>query len=169
MSTTLYDVTVPVMLRGLRNLSHILEKGRAHADANGVAESELTAARLYPDMLPLTGQIQRATDSAKFVPVRVGGVENVPFEDTEVTFADMQARLQRTIAFLEAAPRDAIAAGEDRAVVIKTRAAELTFTGKSYVLEFALPNFFFHVTTAYAILRHKGVPVGKMDFLRGAG
>jgi hypothetical protein len=169
MSITLYDVSVPVMLRSLRNLAHLLEKGRAYADENGMAHSDLTAARLFPDMLPLTGQIQRATDSAKFVPVRVGGVDNVPFEDTEVTFEDMQARLQRTIAFLEAAPREAFAAGEDRAVVVKTRASELNFTGRSYVLEFALPNFFFHVTTAYAILRHKGVPVGKVDFLRGAG
>jgi hypothetical protein len=167
MPLSLYDISVPVLLRGLSNLSYVLEKGRAFADENGMAHTELTEARLIADMLPLTGQIQRASDSAKFVPVRVGGVENLAMPDTEVTFADMQARIDTTIAFLKAAPADAISAGEDRAVVIKTRGGEQHFTGTNYVLQFALPNFFFHVTTAYAILRHKGVPVGKMDFIAG--
>jgi hypothetical protein len=116
-------------------------------------------------MLPLTGQIQRASDSAKFVPVRVGGVENVPFSDDEVTFADLHARIEKTVAFLKDVVPASMADREDIEVVLKTRSGETTFNGKSYVLGFALPNFYFHVTTAYAILRHKGVPVGKMDYL----
>jgi hypothetical protein len=167
MSLSLYEISIPVMLRSLANLSYILEKGQAFADEKGMPQAELTEARLFPDMLPLTGQIQRASDSAKFVPVRVGGVENVPFPDTEVTFADMQARIATTEKFLKAMPKAAMDGAETREVIVKGRTGDRVYTGASYVLDFALPNFFFHVTTAYAILRHKGVPVGKMDFLAG--
>lgn len=167
MPLTLYEITIPVFIRSFGSLRAILEKGRAFADEKGISHDELTAARLFPDMLPLTGQIQRASDTAKFVPVRVGGVGNLPMPDTEVTFADMQARIAATVAFLEGAPAAAIDAGEDRQVVVKTRSNELHFRGADYVLQFALPNFFFHVATAYGILRNKGVPVGKMDFLAG--
>jgi hypothetical protein len=113
----------------------------------------------------LTGQIQRASDSAKFVPIRVGGVENLPMADEETTFADLHARIRKTADFLKAVDPAGMADKEDIEVVIKTRSGSTTFNGKSYVLNFALPNFFFHVTTAYAILRHKGVPVGKLDFI----
>lgn len=167
MPLSLYEVSIPVMLRGLANLSWLLEKGSAFADEKGMPHAELTEARLIADMLPLTGQIQRASDTAKFVPVRVGGVENLPMPDTEVSFADMQARIATTEKFLKAMPRSAMDGAETREVIVKGRTGDRVYTGASYVLEFALPNFFFHVTTAYGILRHKGVPVGKMDFLRG--
>ncbi|MBX3529918.1 MAG: DUF1993 domain-containing protein [Rhizobiaceae bacterium] len=167
MSISLYEISIPVFLRGLANLSYVLEKGAAFADEKGMSHAELTEARLFPDMLPLTGQIQRASDTAKFVPVRVGGVENLPMPDNEVTFADMQARVATTVDFLKAMPADAFNGADDREVIVKGRTGDRVYTGRSYLLDFALPNFFFHTTTAYGILRHKGVPVGKMDFLRG--
>lgn len=167
MPLSLHEISIPVFLRGFESLSHVLEKGRAFADGNGIPQAELTAARLFPDMLPLTGQIQRASDTAKFVPVRVAGVENVPMADDEVTFADMQARIDATVAFLRAVPAGMMNAGEDREIVIRTRRAELAYRGTDYVLHYALPNFHFHLTTAYGILRHKGVPLSKSDFLGG--
>jgi len=165
MSLTLYDISIPVFLRAFDNLTEILKKGEAFADENGIPHAQLLEARLYEDMLPLTGQIQRASDSAKFVPIRVGGVENLPMADEETTFADLHARIRKTADFLKAVDPAGMADKEDIEVVIKTRSGSTTFNGKSYVLNFALPNFFFHVTTAYAILRHKGVPVGKLDFI----
>ncbi len=169
MSLSLYEVSVPVFLRGLRSLSHILQKGQVFADENGLSHAALTEARLFEDMLPLTGQVQRASDTAKFVPVRVAGVENVAMPDNEVTFADMQARIRATVDFLEATPREAMDAGAANEVVIKTRRGELRYDGANYVLQFALPNFFFHVTTAYDILRHTGVPLSKADYIGGGG
>lgn len=165
MSLTLYDISIPVFLRAFDNLTEILKKGEAFADEKGIPHAQLLEARLYEDMLPLTGQIQRASDSAKFVPIRVGGVENLPMADEETTFADLHARIRKTADFLKAVDPAGMADKEDIEVVIKTRSGSTTFNGKSYVLNFALPNFFFHVTTAYAILRHKGVPVGKLDFI----
>lgn len=168
MGLSLYDVSVPVFVRGMRNMGAFLEKARRHAASTGMADSELAEARLYPDMLPLTGQVQRASDSARFVLSRVGQQAMVPIEDNETTFDELQGRIQATLDVLAAAPAGCMDGREEAPVVVKTRAGELHFTGRDYVLSFALPNFFFHVTTAYAILRHKGVPVGKVDFLRGA-
>ncbi|TDK35713.1 DUF1993 domain-containing protein [Rhizobium deserti] len=165
MSLSLHDVTVPAFLRALDNLSEILRKGEAFADEKGMAHEDLLQARLYEDMLPLTGQIQRASDSAKFVPVRVGQIENLPMADEEASFADLHARIEKTVAFLKAVDPASMSGREEAEVVVKTRSGSTTFTGKTYVLGFALPNFYFHVTTAYAILRHKGVPVGKMDYI----
>ena len=167
MTVSLYDLSVPVFLRGFASLAHILERGRAYAEEKGMPFAELTEARLIGDMLPLTGQIQRASDTAKFVPVRMAGVENVAMADTEVTFDDMQARIRKTVDFLQAVPASGFVGAEGRDVVVKTRNGELTYRGASYILEFALPNFFFHVTTAYDILRHKGVPLSKRDYLGG--
>lgn len=167
MTSTLHELTVPVFIRALGNLSAFLKKGSDHADAHGIAHSEYLEARLAPDMAPLVSQIQRASDAAKGLLVRLGGVPNEAFADEEVSFADLQARIARTIAFLEATPADALAGKEDASVVLETPGRSFTFTGLGYVQNFALPNFFFHVTTAYALLRHKGVPVGKMDFLGG--
>jgi len=164
---TLHDMTVPVFTRALRNLAAFLEKGRAFADEQGIPHAELLEARLSPDMAPLIAQIQRASDSAKGTLVRVGGVLNQAFPDEEASFDDLQSRIARTIAFLEAAPADAMIGKEETTVLFELPGRSFTFTGLSYVQNFALPNFFFHVTTAYALLRHKGVPVGKMDFLGG--
>ncbi|RWX76553.1 DUF1993 domain-containing protein [Neorhizobium lilium] len=165
MSLTLYDISVPVFLRALGNLTEILKKGEAFADEKGIAHQDLLQARLYEDMLPLTGQIQRASDTAKFVPVRVGGVENLPMADEEASFADLHARIGKTVEFLKTADPASMADKDDAEVEVKTRNGSTIFTGRTYLLNFALPNFFFHATTAYAILRHKGVPVGKMDFI----
>jgi hypothetical protein len=167
MATDLYNLTVPVYLRGFAAMAGFLEKGRAHADAQGMPHAELLEARLYEDMAPLTSQVQRASDSAKFVAIRIGQVENVAMEDTEASFAELQHRIARTVAFLKAVPREAIDGREDADVELVTPNRTLAFKGRDYVMGFALPNFYFHVTTAYAILRMKGVPVGKRDFLGG--
>ena len=135
----------------------------------GADPAALLAARLAPDMLTLTGQVQRASDTAKFAAVRLGGVENVSFPDEEKSFEDLHARLARTRDFLEAVPRSAI---DDRAeAVLETRIGrqELTIAAAEYTLKFALPNFFFHVTTAYDILRAEGVTLGKADYIGGLG
>ena len=168
MATQLYDLTVPLFLRGFHSMSACLAKGEAFAAEKGLDPAELVNARLIEDMAPLTGQVQRASDSAKLAMVRIGGVENVPMPDEEASFADLQARIAKTVAFLEAVPREAIDGKEDAPVEIKLPNRTLNFTGSTYVLGFVLPNFYFHVTTAYALLRHKGVPIGKMDYLGGA-
>jgi hypothetical protein len=116
-------------------------------------------------MHPLTAQIQRASDSAKGLAVRIGGVENAAFADEEQTLADLKARIAKTIAFLKATPREGFDGKEEAQVELPTPNRTLLFSGRDYVLGFALPNFFFHVTTAYALLRQAGVPIGKMDFL----
>jgi hypothetical protein len=167
MTLSLYDVSVPVFIRALGNLSAILEKGRVFADENGLPHAELLEARLIADMAPLTRQIQSASDTAKFTAVRVGQVDTLVMADDEVSFDDLQARIAKTIAFLQAVPADSMDGREAAEVLLITPRGDVPFTGQSYVLGFALPNFFFHVTTAYALLRQKGVPVGKLDFLGG--
>ncbi|RXF74806.1 DUF1993 domain-containing protein [Hansschlegelia zhihuaiae] len=165
MPTSLYDITVPPLLRGLRNLDAVLAKGEAYAKAEGVDPVSLLATRLAPDMYPLTAQVQRASDTAKFTVVRIGGVENVPFADDEQSFADLHARIAKTSDFLKAAPREAIDGKEEAEVVLKAGGGERRFRAIDYALGFVLPNFFFHATTAYDLLRHRGVPLGKMDYL----
>ena len=165
MSLSLYDVSIPVFIRTFGNLTEILKKGEAFADEKGMAHKELLEARLIEDMYPLTGQIQRASDAAKFAAVRVTGMENVPMADDEASFAELYARIEKTVALLKSVPQNAMDGKEEVEVVLKTQNGPVEFTGRSYILNFAIPNFFFHATTAYAILRHKGVPVGKMDYL----
>ena len=162
---SLYDVSVPVFIRALRNMDKFLQKGADWFAEQGRPESELTGARLIDDMHPLTAQIQRASDTAKGVVTRFGGAENVPMADEEQSIADLRVRIARTIAVLKSARREAFDGKEETMVEIKTPNRSLIFTGKSYVLDFAIPNFFFHVTTAYALLRKEGVPIGKMDYL----
>lgn len=167
MTISLYDLTVPVFLRNFKAMSAFLAKGETWATEQGVDPADLLGARLFEDMAPLTGQVQRACDSAKFTIVRVGGIENVAMADEETSFADLQDRIARTVAFVQACPREAIDGKDDAAVTLTTPRGSFDFTGKSYVLNFVQPNFYFHMTTAYALLRHKGVPVGKLDFLGG--
>lgn len=167
MSTELYDLTVPAFLRGLRVLSTLLDKGAAYAAEQGIDPATLTGARLIEDMRPLTAQVQLATDSAKGAVIRIGELEPFPLPDTEETFADLQDRIARTIAFLESVPRDRIDGREEATVILKTPRGEFPFTGRSHVLTFSLPNFYFHLTTAYALLRQAGVPLGKLDYLGG--
>lgn len=167
MATELYDLTVPAFLRGLHVLSTLLDKGAAHAAEQGINPATLTSARLIEDMRPLTAQVQLATDSAKGAVIRIGELDPFPLPDSEETFADLQDRIARTIAFLESVPRDKIDGREEATVILKTPRGEFSFTGRSHVLTFSLPNFYFHLTTAYALLRQAGVPLGKLDYLGG--
>ena len=167
MTTSLHDLTAPVLIRALGSLSAILAKGEAFAVEQGMDPAALLDARLIEDMGSLTMQVQRASDTAKGAMVRIGGVEGVAMPDEEASFADLQQRIAATIAFLESVPREAIDGKEDAVVTLTTPGGSFDFTGRSYALNFVLPNFFFHVTTAYAILRHKGVPIGKLDYLGG--
>jgi uncharacterized protein len=160
MSITLYRASIPVFIRGFDNLSAVLKKGEAHEKSASLVE-----ARLAPDMMTLAGQVQRASDTAKASAARLAGIEAPRFADTEKTFAELQARIDKTVEFLRSVKPAQIDGGEDREIRFKAGPTELKFTGLSYALDFALPNFFFHVTTAYDILRHAGVPVGKMDYL----
>lgn len=168
MGTSLYDLTVPLYARTLRNLSAILDKGEAFAAQQGIDPADLLATRLVEDMAALPAQVQRACDTAKGTVVRVGGVENVVFPDEETSFAELKARIAGVIAFIEATPRVAMEGQEEKAVSLDLpNGQSIPFTGRSFVLNFAIPNFFFHVTMAYALLRHRGVPVGKLDYLGG--
>lgn len=161
----LYDAAMPTFIRGLKNLSSMLEKGKAFAAAQDMELSELLDARLIDDMASLTKQVQMTTDTAKFVAVRVGQIENDPWADDEASFADVQARVAKAIAFLQAASPDGFEGREDATVVLTTPSGDIPFTGSNYVHGFAIPNFFFHLSMAYALLRMKGVPLGKLDFL----
>jgi uncharacterized protein len=167
MSLSLYDVSIPVFIRTLENVSKFLEKGRTFADEKRMPHPELLDARLYEDMAPLTSQIQRASDAAKFTAARIGQFDAPKQEDNETSFDELQTRIAATIAFLKTIPADSMDGREDAEVVLPTPSRSITFRGKAYVLDFAIPNFFFHVTTAYALLRMKGVPVGKLDYLGG--
>lgn len=165
MALSLYDASVPVFTRGLGQLSHILDKGLAHAQASGIDPAKFVDARLAPDMFTLAGQIQSASDASKFGVVRIAGITGPSFPDDEATYAELQARVAKTIDYLGTVDRSLIDGHEDREVVMKVRGNELKFTAQRYLLQFAIPNFFFHVTTAYDILRHQGVPIGKLDYL----
>ena len=167
MATELYDLTVPVFTRALNALSGLLDKAVAHAgEAGGEA---LLANRLAPDMHPLVKQVQMACDGPKLCVARLSGVEAPVNEDTETTIPELKARIAATLAWIGSVPREAIDGQEDREVVLKFPGGEWPFKGQGYVIGFALPNFFFHVTTAYDLLRQAGVPLGKRDFLGAAG
>jgi hypothetical protein len=165
MSLTMYDASVTVFLHNLKQLSHLLDKGLAHAKAAGIDPATLVQAKLVEDMRPLSFQIQSASDASKLAVARLSGETAPSFPDTETTFEELLSRVAKTRDYLQGVPREAFAGSEERAVIMKTGATELNFTGQSYLLHFALPNFFFHVTTAYAILRHNGVQIGKRDYL----
>ena len=165
MPLSMYDTSIPVFVRSLRNLLAILEKGEAFAKEKGIDSRDLVETRLIEDMDPLRSQIQRASDSAKGAAARLSGTEIPSFPDTETSFPELKARIERTIAYLEGFGPERIDGSETRQVTINTRRTAINMEGQDYLLRFALPNFFFHVTTAYDILRHKGVPVGKMDYI----
>ena len=167
MATELYDLTVPVFTRALSALSGLLDKAVAHAGEAG-AEA-LLANRLAPDMHPLVKQVQMACDGPKLCVARLSGAEAPVNEDSETTVAELKARIAATLEWIGSVPREAIDGQEDREVVLKFPGGEWPFKGQGYVTGFALPNFFFHVTTAYDLLRQAGVPLGKRDFLGAAG
>ncbi len=165
MALSMYDLSIPVFSRGLGQLTHVLEKSLAHAKAHDVDPQTLVDARLAPDMLTLAGQIQRASDASKLGAARIAGITAPSFADEEKTYDELLARVAKTAAYLATIDRALIDGHEDRPVTIKAREGEAHFTAARYLLQFALPNFFFHVTTAYDVLRHKGMPIGKMDYL----
>jgi hypothetical protein len=152
----------------LRNLSAMLEKARAHAEAQGVALSDLVEARLAPDMHPLNRQIQLASDAAKGGGARLAGVESPSMPDVETTFPELQARIAATIAFLESLKPEQVDGDEERTIELKLPNRTMTFTARDFLFQFSMPNFLFHVVTAYGLLRSKGAPLGKMDYLAGA-
>ncbi len=165
MTLSMYQTAVPVTVRALENLAHVLKKGAEHAAAKSVADQTLLQTRLIPDMLPLVKQVQIATDMAKNGVARLAGVEPMKFDDTETTLDELQARIARAVEYIKTFAPEQIDGSETRAISLTTRNGELHFDGQSYLLHFVLPNVFFHCTTAYNILREAGAELGKQDFL----
>ncbi len=165
MTLSMYQASVPRFINALNNLSAILVKAQSHADAKKLDETALTGFRLYPDMLPMARQVMIATDTAKGLAARLAGVSIPVYEDTEKTLGELEARLAKTVAYLQTFKPEQIDGTEDKEIVIKRGDKETRYTGIQYLLGHAVPNFYFHVTTAYNILRHNGVEIGKRDFL----
>lgn len=165
MPLSMYQSSIPLFTKTLTSLKSVLEKGAVHAQAKKIDETVLLQSRLYPDMLPLTAQVQIAADMARGCVDRLTGNEPASWDDNEKTFAELIARLDRTIAYLKSVNEKQLDGAETRSVTRKLRGQPKTFTGVNYLQQFVLPNLFFHATTTYAILRHSGVELGKLDFL----
>ncbi len=162
---SMYDASISPLKRTLNNLSHILKKGEEYADAKKIEHAVLLNTRLFPDMYPLIRQVQIATDMSKGAAARLAGLEVPKYEDDETTFEQLQARIAKTIAFIDSVKPAQLEGAETRDITIHVRKMELKFTGQNYLLAWVNPNVYFHVTTAYNILRHNGVELGKPDFL----
>jgi len=163
---SMYRSTVPVLVRSLNNLAHILEKGQAHAEAKGIDPTVLVQSRLYPDMFPLAKQVQIASDIARRGTARLAGAEAPAMEDTETTFAELIDRVNKSVDYLKTFSAEQINGSEEKDVEVPIgRGESMTMQGWPFLTFFVLPNVYFHVTTAYDILRHNGVEVGKRDFL----
>ncbi len=162
---SMYNASVPVFIRGLQNLGGLLEKGRADAEARKFAPSVLLESRLAPDMHPLTRQVQIASDMVKLGAARLADIMPPSFPDTETSFEELQARIAKTIAFLEGVTEGLLEGSATRRITLKFPGREMEFAGADYLNLFVLPNFYFHLTTAYNILRHNGVAIGKRDFI----
>jgi len=162
----IFDAAILPLIHTLKSLSHILNKGEEHADAKKIEHTVFLNARLFPDMYPLTRQIQIATDMSKGAAARFAIVDIPKYEDDETTFEQLQTRIAKTIAFIESIAPTQLTDAEKRDITITVRKIELKFTGQDYLLKWVMPNVYFHVTTAYNILRHNGVELGKPDFLR---
>lgn len=169
MKISVQAVSVDLLANSLANLSHLLDKGQAHTVARKYDPALLLAARLAPDMFPLTRQVQIASDLSKYGVSRLAGVEAPKFEDKEQTFEELRARIARTIDFIKGVPAGALEGSEDRIIKVPLRDRTLEFKGLDYLVRWVIPNVYFHITTAYAILRHAGVEIGKNDFLTGSG
>jgi hypothetical protein len=165
MSVTMYSLSIPVLRKNLTSLSTILSKAAGYAQERKIDPAALLDARLYPDMFTLTRQVQLASDFAKGAACRLAGEVPPKFDDVEVGFDQLQERIARTIALLDSFGAAKIDGSEDRAIEIKGPTQTLRFSGLEFLTQFCLPNFYFHMTTAYAILRHNGIPIGKNDFL----
>jgi hypothetical protein len=165
MSITMYSASVPVFVRMLGNLSKWLDKAEAHAEAKKFDPSVFIASRLAPDMLPFPNQIQIACDGVKFGVARLSGVEAPKFEDNETTLAQLKERIAKTLAFVQSVDADKIVGTEEKDISVPRRSGAIVMKGEFYLRHYVMPNFYFHVTTAYALLRHNGVELGKADFL----
>ena len=166
MSLSMYSTSIPVFRRMLGSLGAVLETAETHALARKIEPAALLQARLFPDMFPLIKQVQVASDFAKGASARLAGAEVPQFDDNELSFAELQQRITKTLGYIDSLPRDAIEASGERPVTHGAGERARRFdSGEAYLTGFVLPNFYFHVTTAYAILRHNGVPIGKRDFL----
>ena len=165
MALSLYEISVPALMRGLENLSRQIDKAMVYAREHSVDDAVYVQARLAPDMLTLAGQVQRASDTAKFAGARLAQAQAPGFADEEVTLDDLKARIAKTIEYLQGVQAGSVDGGEKREIRFKAGPRELHFTGEDYVRNFVLPNFYFHLTTAYGLLRQKGVPLGKLDYL----
>jgi uncharacterized protein len=165
MSISIYDFSIPVLTRGLTNMSAVLDKAAAHAAAKKFDAAVLAQARLFPDMHPLVRQVQIACDTAKGAGARLAGIEPPKHEDTETTFADLKARIAKTVDFLKTVTAAQVKDAETRNIEIKFPSGSWKFTGLAYLTDFVLPNFYFHEAMVYALLRKSGVEIGKGDFL----
>jgi len=165
MHIALSDILVPSIDRSLKNLSAVLDKGAAFAEKKQIEGTVLTGSRLAPDMFPLSRQVQIACDIAKGAAARLSGTDIPKYEDTETTFPELKARIEKTLAFVNGIDADKFKNAGEREIVLNTRRGDQKFTGVTYLREFVLPNVYFHVTAAYTILRHNGVDLGKSDYL----
>jgi hypothetical protein len=165
MSFSLYSASIPVFRQILNSLVEILDKAEQHVEAKKIDPNALLQYRLFPDMLPFVRQIQIATDFAKGAGARLAGQDVPAYEDTEKTFGELKLRIRKTLVFLDSLPQGAIEQGSDRAITTGSGEKTRHFVGANYLLHYALPHFFFHATTAYDILRHNGIEIGKKDFI----
>ncbi len=165
MQMSMYQAAAPTFVRGLTSLKHVLQKAQAHAAAKKIDESVLIGLRLYPDMFPLNRQVHIATDFARGTVARLAGTEPPKWEDNETTFAQLIERVERTIEAVKAIPAAQLEGSETRSITRPVRGEPKTFTGLNFLQQYALPNFYFHCVTAYAILRSNGVELGKGDFI----
>lgn len=164
---SMYQAFVPGVSHTLQALSQVLAKGAAHCEARKIDPNAFLQARLFPDMFPLVKQVQIACDMAKGGVARLAGIDNPKFDDTEASFADLQARIERTLAFMRSVSPDQIDGSEGKAITLTLPSRSLEFTGQQYLTTFVIPNVYFHATTAYNLLRQGGVELGKRDFLGG--
>jgi len=165
MTISMYSASIPVCIRMLKNLVGILEKGAGHCRENDIDESVMVGARLFPDMFPLARQVQIASDIAKRGGARLAGLEPDAVEDNEKTFHELIERVRNVIAFLDTLEPEQIEGSEDRPITFRLRGSDVTMAGQVFLLNFVMPNVYFHITTAYDILRHNGVVLGKPDYL----
>jgi hypothetical protein len=165
MKISMYQASVPVFVHALNNLAAILEKSAAHAEAKKIDPAVLVSGRLFPDMFPLVRQVQIASDSAKGGAARLAGAEPPAYEDNEKTFAELIARVKKTVVYLQTLTPAQIDGSEDKTINWQTRTSTKSMQGLPYLHSHVIPNLYFHVTTAYNILRHNGVELGKKDFL----
>ncbi len=166
MTVSIYDASIPVFKQMLSSMSHVLAKAESHANDKKIAPEAYLQARLFPDMFPLLRQVLIAADFAKGVSARLADVEVPAFEDTEQSFTDLQTRIKKTLDFIESLPRSQFNGAAEREIVLRPGTPkEKKFTGTAYLLSYGLPQFFFHTTTTYAILRHNGIEIGKGDFM----